>query len=138
MRFVSSIRVYIRCYATIVRLAVISDPFLDNDSVNTFPRQQLRMQRVIYAVREKELKRRELGQPVQLPVVSWELSCAREAQKRRRYSWVDSRLAFCTGGCDKRTWAREAEESSLVEAVARDRLKTQQAGERLHECCADL
>jgi hypothetical protein len=36
---------------------------------------------------------------------------------------------FCTGGCDKRTLAREAEESPLLEAIARERLvKTQQAG----------
>jgi hypothetical protein len=39
---------------------------------------------------------------------------------------------FCTGGCDKRTWARGAEESPLLEAVARERLvKTQQAGKCL-------
>jgi hypothetical protein len=36
---------------------------------------------------------------------------------------------FCTGGCEDRTWEREAEESTLLEAVARERLvKTQQAG----------
>jgi hypothetical protein len=36
--------VYSRCYATIVRWTVISDPFLGNGSVNTFPLQRLRMQ----------------------------------------------------------------------------------------------
>jgi hypothetical protein len=38
----------------------------------------------------------------------------------------------------KRTLAREAEESPLLEAVPRERLMTQQAGERLSECCCDL
>jgi hypothetical protein len=42
--------------------------------------------------------------------------------------WVE----FCTGGCDKRTRAREAEESPLLEAVASERLvKTWQAGKGL-------
>jgi hypothetical protein len=37
---------------------------------------------------------------------------------------------FCTGVCEEGTSAREAEESPLLEAVARERLvKTQQAGE---------
>jgi hypothetical protein len=36
------------------------------------------------------------------------------------------------GSCEYRTWAREAEESPLLEAVARERLvKTQQAGKGL-------
>jgi hypothetical protein len=48
-------------------------------------------------------------------------------------------VEFCNGGCGDRTWAREAEESPLLEAVARERLvKTQQAGERLSEYCGDL
>jgi hypothetical protein len=51
--------VYSRHYATIVRWAVISDPFLGNGSVNTFPRQPLRIQwrkrAVVYAVRAEEL-----------------------------------------------------------------------------------
>jgi hypothetical protein len=39
---------------------------------------------------------------------------------------------FCTNGCDKRAPAREAEESPLLEAVARELLvKTQQAGKCL-------
>jgi hypothetical protein len=39
---------------------------------------------------------------------------------------------FCTGGCEERTLAREAEESPLLEAVAREWLvKTQQAGKCL-------
>jgi hypothetical protein len=29
---------------------------------------------------------------------------------------------YCTGVCEERTWAREAEESLLLEAVARERL----------------
>jgi hypothetical protein len=51
-----------------------------------------------------------------------QLSSAREAVKKRwRYILVDKE--FCMGGCDKRTRAREAEESSLLEAIARKRLK---------------
>jgi hypothetical protein len=41
-------------------------------------------------------------------------------------------VQFCTGGYEDRTRAREAEESPLVEAIARERLmKTQQAGKCL-------
>jgi hypothetical protein len=43
-----------------------------------------------------------------------------------------SLVEFCKGGGNKRTWAREAEESPLLEAVARERLvRTQQAGKGL-------
>jgi hypothetical protein len=46
---------------------------------------------------------------------------------------------FCTDSCDKRTCAREAEESPLLEAVTRERLlKTQQTGEMFSGCCGDL
>jgi hypothetical protein len=39
---------------------------------------------------------------------------------------------FCTGVCEDRTRAREAEESLLLEAVAKEQLvKTQQAGKDL-------
>jgi hypothetical protein len=39
---------------------------------------------------------------------------------------------FCKGGCAKGTWERGAEESQLLQAVARERLlKTQQAGKYL-------
>jgi hypothetical protein len=42
------------------------------------------------------------------------------------------RVQFCTGGCGNRIGAREAEESPLLEAVARERLvKTEQAGKGL-------
>jgi hypothetical protein len=45
---------------------------------------------------------------------------------------VESTGEFYTGGCEERTWARETEESPLLEAVARKRLvKPQQAGKRL-------
>jgi hypothetical protein len=38
------------------------------------------------------------------------------------------RVEFCTGGCEERNSAREAEEFPLLESVARERLmKTQQA-----------
>jgi hypothetical protein len=41
-------------------------------------------------------------------------------------------VEFCTGGCEDRTWAHEAEDSPLLEAVAREwQVKTQQAGEGL-------
>jgi hypothetical protein len=53
------------CYATIMRWAVISNPFLGNSLGNTFLRKWLRMkQSVVYVVLAEELKRRELGQPV--------------------------------------------------------------------------
>jgi hypothetical protein len=48
------------------------------------------------------------------------------------------RVEFCTRGCEDRTLAREAEESPLLEAVARERLmKTQQAG-KFSRCCGTL
>jgi hypothetical protein len=48
------------------------------------------------------------------------------------------RVEFYTGGCEDRTLAREAEESPLLEAVARERLMTQQAGKRFSGCCGDF
>jgi hypothetical protein len=46
------------------------------------------------------------------------------------------RAEFCRGGCED---AREPEESSLLEAVARERLmKRQHAGKRFSVCCGDL
>jgi hypothetical protein len=51
---------------------------------------------------------------------------------RRDGARVEMTVDFCTGSCDKRTGAREAEESPLLEAAARERLvKTQQAGKGL-------
>jgi hypothetical protein len=51
--------------ATNVKWAVISDSFLGNNSVNTFPPQRLRMQRgklgVVYAVPVEELKNEKWG-----------------------------------------------------------------------------
>jgi hypothetical protein len=42
-------------------------------------------------------------------------------------------------GCEDRTSAHEAEESPLIEVVARERLiKTRQSGKRLSGCCGDL
>jgi hypothetical protein len=59
------INVYSRCYATILRWSVISDPFPGNGSVNTFPQQRLHMQRwkrgVVYAVRDEEIKEENWG-----------------------------------------------------------------------------
>jgi hypothetical protein len=41
-------------------------------------------------------------------------------------------VEFSTGGCEDRTWALEAEESSLLETVARERLmKKKKAGKGL-------
>jgi hypothetical protein len=46
-----------------------------------------------------------------------------------------SSVKFCTGVCEDRTKASEAEESQLLEAISRERLmKTQQAGKRLSGC----
>jgi hypothetical protein len=43
---------------------------------------------------------------------------------------------FCMGSYEDRTWACEAEESPVLEAVAREQLvKIQQAGKRLNRCC---
>jgi hypothetical protein len=43
------------------------------------------------------------------------------------------------GGCEERIWERKAEESPLLEAIARERLmKRQQAGKRFSGCCGDL
>jgi hypothetical protein len=57
------------------------------------------------------------------PAAKWlwpvQLSSARKALKRWRYSWV-SWVEFCMRGCGKRTWAREAEEF-MFEAVASKR-----------------
>jgi hypothetical protein len=59
-------------------------------------------------------------------------------------NWGDAvhcqlRVKFCAGGCEGSTWAREAEESPLLETVDRERLmKAQQAGKRLSGCCGDL
>jgi hypothetical protein len=42
-------------------------------------------------------------------------------------------------GCEDRTRARDAEESPLLEAIARQWLmKTQQAERTLSRCCGDL
>jgi hypothetical protein len=41
-------------------------------------------------------------------------------------------VQFCTGAWEERTWAHGAEESPLLEAVAREKLvKTKQAGKSL-------
>jgi hypothetical protein len=49
------------------------------------------------------------------------------------------RAELDTGCCEDRTWAREAEKSPLLEAVARERpMKAQQAGKGLSGCCGDL
>jgi hypothetical protein len=79
---------------------------------------------VFCSVRAKWLQRKELEQPVQL-------SSSKKAEKKWRYSWVVSWQEFCMGGCEDRTWGREDEESPLLDAVARERLITQQAGKGL-------
>jgi hypothetical protein len=45
---------------------------------------------------------------------------------------------FCTGGCEERTRAREAEGSPLLGAVARERLVKTAGWKRLSGCCGDL
>jgi hypothetical protein len=47
-------------------------------------------------------------------------------------------VEFCTGGCDKRTCACEAEESLLLEAVAKEQLVKTAGWKRLSGCCGDL
>jgi hypothetical protein len=50
-----------------------------------------------------------------------------------------SSVEFCTGVCEQRTWTREADESSVLEAVARERvMKTQQAGKTFSVRYGDL
>jgi hypothetical protein len=53
-----------------------------------------------------------------------QLSSAREAENRWRYTSVDGIAGrqFRTRVGEGRTWAREAEESALLEAVVRERL----------------
>jgi GMP synthase-like glutamine amidotransferase len=50
---------------------------------------------------------------------------------------VQLTVEFCMGGCEDRTWAREAEEFPLLKAVVRERLK-QRAGKMLGRCYGDL
>jgi hypothetical protein len=45
---------------------------------------------------------------------------------------------FSTGCCEERTWAREAEESPLLEVVARERPVKTAGFKRLSVCCGDL
>jgi hypothetical protein len=100
-------------------------PFLGSGSVNTFPllgRRFLIMQQLDY----------NNGRTV---FSMWSMP--------RCYNWevwsVVSLVEFFTGGCEERTWVREAEESPLLEAIAREWLvKTQQAGKWLSRCCGDL
>jgi hypothetical protein len=59
-------------------------------------------------------------------VEGWQLIWALQGRLRREDAiavlTVDIWQAFCTGSCDKRTWAREAEESPLLEDIATERL----------------
>jgi hypothetical protein len=88
--------IYSHCYTTIVRWAVISDPFLGNGLVNTFLQQRLRMQWG---------KRSYLCGPCRGVIkkrteATSQLSSAREAEKRWHCSSVDSWKEFCTGICE--------------------------------------
>jgi hypothetical protein len=69
-----------------------------------------------------------------------ESSSAREAEKRWHYSWADSWQRVQLWDIRRTvTWAQEAEEYVLLEAVSREQLlKTQQAEKRLSRCCGDL
>jgi hypothetical protein len=42
------------------------------------------------------------------------------------------------GGCEDRTWTREAEESPLLESVARERMMKTEGWKRLSGCCGNL
>jgi hypothetical protein len=66
-----------------------------------------------------------------------EFSWALQGRLRRNAAIVHIWQELCTGGCDKRTCAREVEESLLLEAVAKERLlETLQA--RGEIACRDL
>jgi hypothetical protein len=49
-----------------------------------------------------------------------------------------SSVEFFTGGCEDRTSGREAKESPLLEAVARERLVKTAGWKSLSGCCGDL
>jgi hypothetical protein len=58
----------------------------------------------------------------------------KEENLDNQLSWefkVGSPVELCNGGWEDTTWAWKAEESLLLEAVARERLMTQQAGKSL-------
>jgi hypothetical protein len=134
------------------RMTGLWNLFLSNGSVNMFPWQHTSAtieerrflcgscQNIISRV--SHILELELS-TVQLSEVMWsswlvservQLSVGSQPVKRRlgRWcematslglpSWVVSWQEFCMGSCDKRTWVWEAEESSLVEAVARKQL----------------
>jgi hypothetical protein len=100
---------------------------------------------VFYVVRANELSLRQLGDPVschsQLNVSLWRKEWEVGVKWPPVWVLVESCnlwVEFRTGGCEDKTWAREAEESPMLEAVARKRLKTQQAGKRISGCCVHL
>jgi hypothetical protein len=100
----------------------VCDSFIGNGLVNMFPRQGIRTQSYYW-------KRDFLLGPCQVGI-------RKTIRATKLVISIQLRVEFCKGGCEDRTWAREAEESSLLEAVARERLmKTQQAGRGLSVCC---
>jgi hypothetical protein len=78
---------------------------------------------------------------------SCQLSIDSQPVKRRSWGWCEmiaslgvvSWQEFCTGGYDRRTWVREAEESPTLEAVARKRLvETSRLRTLVCVCVSDL
>jgi hypothetical protein len=74
--------------------------------------------------------------------VSWKSACE---EKTSRLVWnghqpgsCHLRVGFCMGGCEDRTWAREAEESPLLEAIATEWLVKTACWRRLSGCCGDF
>jgi hypothetical protein len=62
----------------------------------------------------------------------WSVARCYKQGTRLEFGQLTVKSQFCKGVCEERTWNREAKESPLLEAVARERLvKAQQAGKGL-------
>jgi hypothetical protein len=121
------------------RTTMLCNPFLSFGLVNASTTTWLLMESV-FSIRSVQhgYKEGNWSNPISWGVAV-QLSSAKEAEKRWCYSWVVTDKEFCVGGCDKRTWSGEVEESPLLEAVARERLlQIQQAGKILSGCCGGL
>jgi hypothetical protein len=119
-----------RCYVTPRniharnnRTMVLRNPFLSNGSVNTPLYQQSNCWRRRFLSGPCNVVMKKIGGTSSIE--GCQFSWAVQGRLRRDIVTVEFTV-------DKRTWAREAEESPLLEAVAKERLvKTQQAGKGL-------
>jgi hypothetical protein len=76
--------------------------------------------------------RQSSSRAVSESVEGWQFSWALQGRLRRECAIFQVTVEFWTCSCDKRTWARKAEESPLLEAIASEQLvKIQQAGKDL-------